>query len=161
MEIRNAAEADLDTIRKIYARAREFQVRTGNPTQWAGGYPQEEVIREDLMADRLYVCTEGSRILGVFVFFIGEDETYREIRGGRWLNEDPYGVIHRIASSGEGKGVAPFSFDWALSRCSNLRIDTHRDNHVMRHVLEKYGFAQCGEITARDGTPRIAFQKSL
>ncbi len=160
MNIRKASFKDLAQILDIYARAREFQKNTGNPTQWAGGYPQKDLLEEDLVLGRLYVCADGEEILGVFVFFIGDDETYRIIRNGRWLNDEPYGVIHRIASSGKEKGVARFCFQWALSQCENLRIDTHADNTVMQHVLQKNGFLRCGEITAADGTPRIAFQKT-
>lgn len=34
MEIRKATEADLERQMAIYARAREFMARTGNPHQW-------------------------------------------------------------------------------------------------------------------------------
>ena len=41
----------------------------------------------------------------------------------------------------------------------NIRIDTHEDNRIMQHLLDKYGFAKCGCIYVEDGTPRIAYQK--
>jgi hypothetical protein len=31
---------------------------------------------------------------------IGKDPTYAVIENGNWLNDEPYGVIHRIASNG-------------------------------------------------------------
>lgn len=159
MYIRPAVLEDMNRILEIYAHAREFQKATGNPTQWAGGYPQRELLEEDIRLRQLFVCVSGGEIAGVFVFFIGEEDTYRVIRNGAWPNEEPYAVIHRIASGGKVKGVAGFCFDWALAQCPNLRIDTHADNAVMQHVLEKNGFIRCGEITIHDGTPRIAFQK--
>ena len=48
---------------------------------------------------------------------------------------------------------------WGYEQCGNLKIDTHEDNVVMQHVLEKNGFERCGKIYTHDGTPRIAYQK--
>ena len=75
-------------------------------------------------------------------------------------------MIHRVASSGSGKGFAAACFDWCreqclASGCRNLRIDTHADNKVMQHVLEKNGFAYCGKIYLQDGAMRLAYQKCL
>lgn len=42
-----------------------------------------------------------------------------------------------------------------------MRIDTHADNHIMQHVIEKAGFQRCGIIFTDDGTPRIAYQKVI
>ena len=46
--IRKAQPEDLPRILEIYAFARQFMRETGNPTQWAGGYPKEELIRKDI-----------------------------------------------------------------------------------------------------------------
>ena len=43
--------------------------------------------------------------------------------------------------------------------CSNIRIDTHRDNRIMRHNIEKHGFAYCGIIYLANGDERLAYQK--
>ena len=51
------------------------------------------------------------------------------------------------------------SFAWCAERCDSLRADTHADNKIMQHILEKNGFARCGIIHVADGTPRIAYQK--
>jgi RimJ/RimL family protein N-acetyltransferase len=40
-----------------------------------------------------------------------------------------------------------------------VRIDTHADNKVMQHVLEKRGFRRTGIIYLENGDPRIAFEK--
>ena len=43
----------------------------------------------------------------------------------------------------------------------NLRIDTHRDNVIMRHVIEHYGFTYCGIIYLLNGDERLAYQKRI
>nr|WP_330399667.1 hypothetical protein [Mediterraneibacter gnavus] len=76
-----------------------------------------------------------------------------------WLNDAPYGVVHRIASDGTVKGAASFCLNWAFSQCQNLKIDTHQDNLVMQSLLAKLDFKKCGIILTEDGSSRIAYQK--
>jgi hypothetical protein len=40
-----------------------------------------------------------------------------------------------------------------------LRIDTHHDNRVMQHIVQKHGFRESGVVYMHDdGTPRIAYE---
>lgn len=48
--------------------------------------------------------------------------------------------------------------DYCKAQIPHLRIDTHEDNKVMQHVLEKYGFVRCGIVYVSDGSPRIAYE---
>lgn len=158
--IRPAAPADMPELLRIYAYAREFQKQNGNPNQWKDGYPRQEVLEADIAAGNLYVCIAAEKIVGVFAFILGEDRTYLHIWDGEWTNNEPYGTIHRIASDGRVRGMAAFCFEWAYERCGeNLRIDTHEDNTVMKHILTKNGFVYCGKILTDDGTERVAYQK--
>ena len=159
MEIRKAQEKDLETLLKIYAHAREFMAKTGNPDQWKSSYPDEEKVSGDIAQGVCYVCVQDGEIEGVFSYLQGPDPTYQKIDDGKWLNEDPYGVVHRVAGRGHVHGVADRCLAWAFDQCGNLRIDTHRDNRVMQHILEKNGFTVCGTIYVADGSPRIAYQK--
>ena len=102
---------------------------------------------------------DEEEVVAVFAFIIGDDPTYRVIEGS-WLNDRPYGVIHRIGSNGKAKGIIPFVMEYAFSRIDNIKIDTHKDNRIMQHVLEKNGFKYCGVITIEDGTKRVAYQKA-
>lgn len=162
MEIRHSTMADFERVTAIYDAARRFMVAHGNPNQWsARGWPPEDVIRADLESENGYVCLSGGEVVGAFFFRQGKDidPTYRVIEG-RWLNDEPYGVIHRLASDGSVKGVGAACIDWAMARCDNLRIDTHGDNKVMQNLLSKKGFVYCGIIhVAEDNDPRLAYQK--
>ncbi len=161
MRIRRTTADDLDAVMKIYARARGFMAETGNPTQWKDSYPSEALIRKDISEGVSYVCVEEAdgEIEAVFMYDMREDPTYAVIEGGAWPNDRPYGVLHRIASSGRRKGTASFCMQWCFAQCGNLRCDTHDDNKVMQHVMKKNGFEYCGRIYLEDGSPRIAFQK--
>ncbi len=159
MNIETATVGDIDQIEKIYADARAYMRENGNLEQWQGGYPSREIIENDINENRLYLVKEKDEILGVFCFFLGNDPTYDKIYGGEWLNDKPYGVIHRIAVSAHRKGVASFCFEHCFNICKNLKIDTHRDNAPMRKSLIKNGFTECGIIYLLSGDERIAFQR--
>ena len=42
---------------------------------------------------------------------------------------------------------------------SSIKIDTHKENFVMRGLLEKNGFEYCGIILLEDGAERVAYEK--
>ncbi len=149
----------IEETMKIYAGARRFMANHGNPGQWGDGYPPRDLIEHDIAEKCAYACMAGERIAAVFYYREGQDPTYREIFEGRWLNDLPYGVVHRIASAGIVRGAGAFCLDWAFARCGNLRIDTHRDNLVMQSLLAGKGFTRCGIIYLPGGKERLAYQK--
>ncbi len=165
MRIRKTTESDFDRIMKIYSHAREFMARTGNPNQWGPtNWPPADLIHEDIRSGNSYVCVnDDEKVIGTFFFTQGKDiePTYRAITDGAWLDDSPYGVVHRIASDGSEKGIGKFCIGWAYEQCGHLRIDTHTDNKVMQNLLKKLGFTRCGIIyVIEDNNPRYAFEKS-
>ena len=159
MNIRKAHMEELDALMQIYAEARAFMRENRNPNQWGDTYPPRQLIRDDIEQGFCHVCEENGETVGVFYYRMGEDPTYLRIYDGAWLNDRPYGVVHRIAVAKHCKGVASFCFNYALSQCGNLKIDTHRDNIPMQRSLKKNGFTQCGMIHIANGDERIAYQK--
>ena len=165
MDIRKSTEKDFDRIMEIYAFARDFMARHGNPRQWGNtNWPPEELIHKDIRDGDSYVCVNDyGNVAGTFCFLFGRDiePTYAEITGGKWLDDSPYGVVHRVASDGSEKGIGSFCVNWAFRQCGHLRIDTHGDNLVMQNMLKKLGFVHCGTIyVEEDNDPRLAFEKS-
>lgn len=158
MTVRNATESDLSEILVIYAKAREFMKKTGNPTQWAGGYPKETLLREDIATGTLYVIEKTGEIHGVFAFFPEGDPLYDALPVS-WRNDLPYAAIHRVASAGTEKGVLRACIDFCLTLSKNLKIDTHKDNLVMQSALQKLGFESCGIAVIPDVGERIVYQR--
>lgn len=159
--IRKARQEDLDGIMSIYARARDYMCANGNPTQWEDGWPSRQAVEKDLLLDRLYVfCAAGSDTPhGVFALKLDAEEAYRHIDGA-WLNERPYGVIHRLASDGTVHGIFAACVDFCKTLCPELRADTHANNRTMQHLLVKCGFVRCGVVDLGIGgdSLRIAYQ---
>lgn len=156
--IRKATPADLEQILTVYQTARAFMAANGNPTQWGTTYPAPELLEEDIRLGRLFVDTTDERICGVFMFALGDDPTYAYIENGSWLDDSPYGVIHRVAGDGSTRGVLERCVTFCREQCPHLRIDTHADNHVMQKLVTRAGFTRCGTIYVEDGSPRIAYE---
>ncbi len=172
---------------ELYDAARAFMRRCGNDVQWVGGYPSAELVAAGIDAGEQYVCVTdypdevaysrfpsfggvvaapaadgvvNPHIAATFWFAVGPEPTYADILDGPgWLDDAPYGVVHRLASDGGVRGVGAFCLEWCLERCGNIRVDTHACNTVMQNLLDRLGYARCGVIHIGDGTPRDAFQK--
>ena len=159
ISIRNADWNDLPEINLIYQYARKFMAEVGNSAQWGNKFPLESQIREDIKNRQLYVAETSTGICGVFALIIGPDPTYAEIEDGQWLSESEYGTIHRIAGNGTARGVFEAAIGFCEQRIQHLRIDTHKDNKIMRHLIENHGFSRRGIIHVADGSARIGFEK--
>lgn len=158
--IRAAREEDIPRIMELMASAKAIMRADGNLSQWSGDYPDEAVVLKDIRLGHCFVIEENGIIHGSFAYIEGIEPTYGNITGGQWIDDSrQYAVIHRIASTAESHGIAAACFRWCWEHRQNLRIDTHRDNHIMRHVIKKSGFKYCGIIYVADGSERMAFQK--
>ena len=136
MKVRKSTESDFNRIMQIYAYARDFMAKNGNPNQWGPtNWPPEELSNNI-------------------------EPTYFDITDGDWLGDSSYGVVHRIAGDGSKKGIGTFCINWAFEQCGHLRMDTHGDNKVMQSLLTKLGFIHCGTIyVEEDDYPRLAYEK--
>ena len=165
MFIRPATVNDLSAADEIYSIARQFMRKNGNPNQWNSIYPNADDVRMGIEKGTSFVCEEDGEILPTFHFEKDAiDPSYSEIYDGKWLNDLPYAVIHRIAVKYHGRGIADFCVDWCFEQFQNLRIDTHESNIPMQKFLLKKGFLPCGtvyiaDIPNRDEAKRVAYQK--
>ena len=149
----------------------------GNLDQWsAPGFPPEELLLRDIARGGGYVIlndgpsvilNDGSSVIlseakesvvAYFALLPSPEPTYSYIDGA-WLTDAPYGVIHRMASYPDVHGIFSAVIDYASSRYAHLRIDTHRDNRIMQHLIGKHGFTCCGIIRLADGTERLAYER--
>ena len=159
--IRKSTFEDLPVILNLRDQAREIMRSYGNIKQWPEGYPLPEKFENDIQQGYSYIMMdESGSIVGTFAFIPGPDITYKVIYDGQWLNDNPYYVIHRIASTPDSHGVLNVLLDYCETISSNVRIDTHADNIIMINGLKKRGYKYCGIIHLLNGDERLAFQKS-
>ena len=135
--IRKASPADLPRIHGIYAAARQFMRDHGNFSQWDGEDAPEHLLPGDIEAGNLYVLEENGVIHAAFAFIIGADPCYAVIEQGAWKADTPYAAVHRVASDGTVHNILGRIMDFAKSKISHIRIDTHENNKVMQRALEK------------------------
>lgn len=159
--IRRATYDDVPVLMDVFRKARGIMRSSGNMNQWNDGYPSEEVVRKDIDNGHCVVLCEDGKVVATMAFIPGPDPTYAEIYNGGWLSDAPYHVIHRIAVAEPGHNAAKALLDWGFGQAGSIRIDTHKDNVIMHHVLSKYGFTHCGVILLANGDPREAYQKDL
>lgn len=153
---------DAEEIMAVFSAAKDIMRQSGNACQWAGDYPSLDVVQSDIEKDGGHVVVEAGRIVAYFAFLPSPEPTYAKIYDGEWLNDvSPYHVVHRIASFPDVHGIFKCVMDFCFENDTNIRIDTHRDNHIMRHNIEKYGFAYCGVIYLASGDERLAYQKII
>lgn len=158
--IRKATEADVPRIMALIDMARTTMRANGNMHQWANGYPDEAAMLADIGRGVCYLIEYDGCVEATFSMIDGPDPTYAVIYDGAWVDTDaPYVVVHRIASTPDSHGVMSAIVDFCNQRINNIRIDTHRDNTIMQHCLQRLGFTYCGIILLANGDERLAYQK--
>ena len=160
MMIREARPSDISAIMQVMEAAKKIMRLSGNMHQWGEGYPSEAVILSDIEKNGGFVVEDDNKVIAYFAFLPSPEPTYNSIYGGRWLDDvQPYHVIHRIASYPNVHGIFKSIMDFCFSRDANIRIDTHKDNTIMQHNIEKHGFTYCGIIYLASGDERLAYQR--
>ena len=162
---RLATLTDLPAIWDILQQAIARRKADGS-NQWQDGYPNPEVVQNDIEKEVGFVLTLENEIAGYFVVLINDEPEYAKIEG-KWLTNDDFVVFHRVAISEDnlGKGLAKSIFrfieDYALNNdIFSVKADTNFDNHAMLSLFEKSGYVYCGEVYFR-GSPRRAYEKML
>ncbi len=168
---RASLPADAEEIMEVFAAARAIMVASGNLSQWNNGYPSLESVQADIERNGSFVIEErqsgneqesetGGRIVAYFAYLPSPEPTYSKIYDGEWLDDTlPYHVVHRIASRPDAHGIFKMIMDFCFAHESNIRIDTHKDNHIMQHNIMKHGFTYCGIIHLLSGDERLAYQR--
>ena len=156
--IRLATLQDVPAILEIFDIARGFMRQNGNFAQWMGAYPGEPDVLADIALGEEYVVEEDGEVCAAFTLMSRPEPTYAIIADGNWLQNGPYGTIHRVASNGKCRGVVHQAVEFALQYHKVLRCDTHGDNLPMQRALTNAGFVYCGTVFMADNTPRRAYE---
>ena len=142
---------DLEELMKIYDLARVRMVNEGNLTQWDNRETFELELIDYINKKILYKVIENQEIVGYFAYIYDIEHAY-DVIDGKWLNQDKYITIHKIASKYNNKGIGGFIIKYVIDRCKkegiyNIKIDTHKNNLSMNKFLTNKGFINCGVIS--------------
>ena len=165
--LRKTTLEDIAQAIQIIEQGKAYLKSTG-VDQWQNGYPNAEVIKEDIANGYGYVLECEGKVVGTVALSFDGEPHYDDIRDGNWLSNGNFLVIHRLAVSDEVRGTNSASemIRQAEQLCMihgifSIKIDTHEDNVVMRKFVEKNGFKYCGTVMLGSEGERVAFEKVL
>lgn len=164
-KFRKAQQEDAAQIWDILQQAIVRRSEDGS-RQWQDGYPNPEVVSNDIEKGAGYVLTDNQKVIGYSAVLINDEPAYANIEG-EWITNSDFVVVHRVAVSQEylGKGLAvqilKYIENFALeNNIHSIKADTNFDNPAMMKIFEKLGYAYCGEVFFR-GSARRAYEKVL
>lgn len=164
-QFRKATREDIPFIWNIFQSAILRRKKDGS-NQWQDGYPNPEVIEEDIKKDAGYVLMLEEEIAGYVAILINDEPEYAKIEGS-WLSNEDFVVFHRVAIAEQwiGKGLAKELLEQVEIFARNcgirsIKADTNFDNLPMLRLFEKMGYIYCGEVHFR-GSARKAFEKLI
>lgn len=165
LNFRKTVKADVDNVMVVIKQAQEYFKEKGID-QWQNNYPNSDTINNDISNGHSYVLLKDDNIVATVAVSFDGEITYNNIHGGKWLTDDKYAVIHRIAVDNTYKGLGLSSEiikrieELCLSKdVHSIKVDTHKENLPMQKVFKKNNFEYCGIIYLLDGNERIAFEK--
>lgn len=169
MKVYKATLNDFEDIKLIHSLAIIHMNEEENHNQWMKN--DEKFLNkmiDYIKSGNFYIVKENEETIGFFAMIFGVDITYNVI-DGKWINNDEYVTIHKIASKYYRRHIASFILSYveqtiANKGIKNIRIDTHIDNVSMNAFLLKNGFVKCGTISITcnfedKNSLRIAYQK--
>lgn len=155
MLFRPTQQEDIPAVMGIVRQAQAY-LKSQGIDQWQNGYPNGEVIAQDIAAGESYVLLKDGQVVGTTVISFRPEKNYEVIYEGNWLSDAPCAVIHRICVDDalKGQGLSGRMIAEAEAQCqergvTSIKVDTHRKNLSMQRLLEKHGFARCGHHLQR------------
>ena len=169
MEFIKATINDKEDLKNIIILAINH-MKEENNNQWYDADIILNTTMKSVVNNTHYIVKENNETIGMFSMIYGIDETYNEI-DGKWINNDPYVTIHKIAVKYYNLKIASKILDFVIKNAINnniynIRIDTHEDNISMKKFLEKHNFIKCGIISITKDfndkkSLRLAYQKNI
>ncbi len=107
MEFKKSTEEDISNIMRIINEA-QIYFKEKKINQWQNDYPNIETIKEDIKNDYSYVFLMDKQIVATVALSFDGEKTYDIIYDGKWISNNKYAVIHRMAvnNSCKGNGIA-------------------------------------------------------
>ena len=168
--LRKAKSTEIEKIILIIEDGVKFLKKQGI-NQWQHGSPGRSDVENDIKQETSYVYELDGKIVATAMLnnYDADYEKYSTI----WTKCSNYLVIHRLAIKEEcrSQGVGhKFMNDIILFAKENgveyIRIDTHKNNIIMRKYLSKNNFKELGEIklsikNSLDDKERIAYELKI
>ena len=152
MQFRQAVPADLDRLCDFYRYVCEHTDNMPRYCRWIFGlHPSEELLREFLEAEAMYLCEDGEKIVAAAAMTMAQDEDYHDIAWQHPHEDDAVAVIHIFGVCPELRhtGLAQ-KLAAALIRTASeagkksVRLDALASNLPAHRFYERLGFGKRG-----------------
>lgn len=153
--VRKAIITDLRNISDIYSAA--IQVMDDNTIfQWDTLYPCEDLLKDDILKNQMYITDVENQIASVFVLNQEYDTQYDN---GNWkCRESSFTVLHRLCVNprfqNQRVGTKTMqALEKMLMRegVESIRLDVFSQNPFAIRMYEKLGYRRVGEANWRKG----------
>src|SRR5689334_21126538 len=92
---RKGQQAECDDCWEILQHAIQRRKQDGSE-QWQDGYPNKNIVQQDIEKGIGYVLMQGHSIVGYTAVIINDEPAYNYIEG-KWLTNGDFVVVHRVA----------------------------------------------------------------
>lgn len=168
--LKKANSTEIEEIMSVIKDGKEFLKQQGI-NQWQHGSPGCSDVENDIKQETSYVYELDGKIVATAMLntYDADYEKYPTL----WTKCNNYLVVHRLAIKKEcrSQGVShKFMNDIILFAKENsveyIRIDTHKDNVIIRKYLSKNNFKELDEIklsmkNSLDDKERIAYELKI
>ena len=84
MEFRKTVKADVPKVMEIINQAKDYLKGKGID-QWQKGYPNEELINDDIEKGIGYVMVKDGEVIATTAISFEEESAYNKIQEGKWI----------------------------------------------------------------------------
>ena len=165
--LRKTATEDINQVMEVIEQGIAY-LKSSGVDQWQNNYPNEEIIKEDIVNGYGYVLEDEGKIVGTVALSFDGEPWYDDVYDGKWITNEDFLVIHRLAVNDNvrGKSAASDILRQAEKLCAlrgvkSIKIDTHEDNVIIQNFIKKNGFEYCGLVILGSEGKRLAFEKIL
>lgn len=155
IEYRIACLEDLEDIYALVKNAIDTMIKQ-NILQWDEIYPNEEVLREDILKKQLHVGILEEQIAVIYVLNQECDDAYKN---GNWrFADEPFYVLHRLCvnpvfqNRGVGRVTMLHIEEVLLSMgIKAIRLDAFTENPFSLKLYDSLGYSRVGYAEWRKG----------
>lgn len=155
LKVLKAKIEDLPEVLSMFQNAIQYMNKNNIP-QWDEHYPNEEVLKEDIEKNELYIVKMGDIIASVFVINSEYDDDYEY---GNWTYKgESYVILHRLCVNvkvqNQGIGTKTLSIIEKMIKDNNIksiRLDAFSKNPYALRMYENNNYKRVGEVNFRKG----------
>ncbi|MDR2601634.1 MAG: GNAT family N-acetyltransferase [Spirochaetaceae bacterium] len=155
MEIKKMELKDLKEVVKIYKDVVKNMI-ANNVFQWDETYPNEDILKEDILKEQMFAGMLNNEIASIFVLNKEFDNEYLKTK---WeYKNDDFIVLHRICVkvNFQNKGVGTKTMKMIeekmkIDGIKSIRLDAFSENPYSLKMYNKLGYKKVGEVSWRNG----------